>query len=155
MRGIVFQYNSLGVAGSESTAWVAVPYPPLPERVSGLELDLGENGEANSTQWTGKDVKIKWRQASFSFPTEIDDTSPNGADYGGNDVYLKDYKVAVYNASGTLLREEFVTSTNYVYSLEKNSEDAAKQGDTAYRELSFKVWARGRQNQISEQASTL
>jgi hypothetical protein len=148
-------YNSLGVAGSESTAWVAVPYPPLPERVSGLELDLGEDGEANSTQWTGKDVKIKWRQASFSFPTEIDDTSPNGADYGGNDVYLKDYKVAVYNASGTLLREEFVTSTNYVYSLEKNSEDAAKQGDTAYRELSFKVWARGRQNQISEQASTL
>lgn len=151
----VTPYNSLGVAGSESTSWIYIPYPPLPERVSGLELDLGEDGEANSTQWTGKDVKIKWRQASFSFPTEIDDTSPNGADYGGNDVYLKDYKVAVYNASGTLLREEFVTSTNYVYSLEKNSEDAAKQGDTAYRELSFKVWARGRQNQISEQASTL
>ena len=148
-------YNSLGVAGSESTAWVDVPYPPIPNRVSGLELDLGANGEANSTQWTGKDVKIKWRQASFSLSTEINDTEPNGAEYGGNDEYLKDYQVAVYKADGTLLREEFVTTTSYTYSFEKNAEDAAKRGESPYRALSFKVWARGKQNQISEQPAVL
>lgn len=148
-------YNSLGVAGSESTAWVYVPYPPIPNRVSGLELDLGANGEANSTQWTGKDVKIKWRQASFSLSTEINDTEPNGAEYGGNDEYLKDYKVAVYKSDGTLLREEFVTTTSYTYSFEKNAEDAAKRGESPYRTVSFKVWARGKQNQISEQPAVL
>uniref|UniRef100_UPI004048A835 hypothetical protein n=1 Tax=Shewanella sp. TaxID=50422 RepID=UPI004048A835 len=148
-------YNSLGVAGSESTAWVYVPYPAIPNRVSGLELDLGADGEANSTQWTGKDVKIKWRQASFTLSTEINDTEPNGAEYGGNDEYLKDYKVAVYKTDGTLLREEFVTTTSYTYSFEKNYEDAVKRGQSPYRTVSFKVWARGKQNQISEQPAIL
>lgn len=151
----VTPYNYLGVAGSTTSSWLYIPYPPIPSRVSGLELDLGAEGEANATTWTGKDVKIKWRQASFTLSNEINDTEPNGAEYGANDEYLKDYKVAVYKADGTLLREEYVTTTSYVYSFEKNAEDAAKRGDRAYRTVSFKVWARGKQNQISEQAATL
>lgn len=151
----VTPYNYLGVAGSTTTSWVYIPYPPIPSRVSGLELDLGADGEANATTWTGKDVKIKWRQASFTLSNEINDTEPNGAEYGANDEYLKDYKVAVYKADGTLLREEYVTTTSYVYSFEKNAEDAAKRAESPYRTVSFKVWARGKQNQISEQAATL
>ena len=151
----VTPYNYLGVAGSTTTSWVYIPYPPIPSRVSGLELDLGADGEANATTWTGKDVKIKWRQASFTLSNEINDTEPNGAEYGANDEYLKDYKVAVYKADGTLLREEYVTTTSYIYSFEKNAEDAAKRAESPYRTVSFQVWARGKQNQISEQAATL
>lgn len=151
----VTPYNYLGVAGSTTSSWLYIPYPPIPSRVSGLELDLGAEGEGNATQWTGKDVKIKWRQASFTLSSEINDTEPNGAEYGANDEYLKDYKVAVYKADGTLLREEYVTTTSYVYSFEKNAEDAAKRAESPYRTVSFKVWARGKQNQISEQAATL
>lgn len=147
--------NVLGIAGKTSKSFITIPNPPLPNRVSGLELDLGENGESNGTEWTGRDVKIKWRHASFTLPTDINSDEPNGADYGGPDDYLKDYMVSVYNASGVLLRTEYVTTNAYVYTYEKNAEDAAKQGSTAYRTLSFKVWARGKQNQISEKAATL
>jgi len=53
------------------------------------------------------------------------------------------------------LRQEFVPGVTYTYTLEKNLEDAKKQGDTVYRSLTFKVYARGRQNQLSEQAAIL
>lgn len=142
--------NVLGAAGTPLVSFVELPAPPLPNRVSGLELDLGSDGQANASVWTGKDVKIKWRHASFTTGYEINDEEANGAEDGMPDPYLKDYKVAVYNASDTLLREEFVTTNAYVYSFEKNAEDAAKLGQSVYRTLSFKIWARGYQNQISE-----
>lgn len=147
--------NMLGVYGRTITVMFPVPEPPLPGRVSGLEIDLGTDGESNSKQWTGRDVKIKWRPASVTLSYDVNDFEAYGMDSGGLDNYLKDYKVAVYNASGELLREEFVTTESYIYSYEKNAEDAAKYGDTAYRELEFKVWARGKQNQLSEQAAIL
>lgn len=147
--------NVLGIVSDPFIGSFDVPNPPLPNRVSGLELDLGDQGEANATEWTGRDVKLKWRHASFSTSYDLNDLEANGADDGMPDAYFKDYKVAVYNSSGNLLREEFVTTNAYVYTYEKNAEDAAKQGDTAYRTLSFKVWARGKQNQISTQAATL
>lgn len=154
-RVTVTPINVLGVYGSSGFMYLRVPPPPLPSRVSGLELDLGEDGQANATEWTGKDVKIKWRHASFTTSYEVNDQEGNGAEDGMPDPFLKDYKVAVYNGSGDLLREEFVTTNAYVYSYEKNAEDAAKKGDNVYRTLSFKVWARGVQNQISEQAASL
>lgn len=147
--------NMLGVYGKTKTVMFPIPEPPLPSRVSGLEIDLGSDGESNSKQWTGRDVKIKWRPASVTLSYDINDLEAFGLDSGGLDNYLKDYKVAVYNNSGELLREEFVTTEAYIYSYEKNAEDAAKYGDTAYRELEFKVWARGKQNQLSEQPAIL
>lgn len=147
--------NMLGVYGKTRTVMFPIPEPPLPGRVSGLEIDLGTDGESNSKQWTGRDVKIKWRPASVTLSYDVNDFEAFGMDSGGLDNYLKDYKIAVYNASGELLREEFVTTESYIYSYEKNAEDAAKYGDTAYRQLEFKVWARGKQNQLSEQAAIL
>jgi hypothetical protein len=147
--------NILGVYGETESVIFPIPEPPLPGRVSGLEIDLGSDGESNSKEWTGRDAKIKWRPASVTLSYNLNDLEPFGLDSGGLDNYLKDYKVAVYNASGELLREEFVTTEAYVYTYEKNAEDAAKYGDTAYRQLEFKVWARGKQNQLSEQPATL
>jgi hypothetical protein len=147
--------NILGVYGETESVIFPIPEPPLPGRVSGLEIDLGSDGESNSKEWTGRDAKIKWRPASVTLSYDVNDFEAFGLDSGGLDNYLKDFKVAVYNSSGDLLREEFVTTEAYVYTYEKNAEDAAKYGDTPYRELEFKVWARGKQNQLSEQPATL
>jgi len=147
--------NQMGVSSATRPLNFTVPAPPIISRVSGLELDLGENGEAHGTEWTGKDVKIKWRPAAVETSFEINDEEPYGAESGFTDWYLKDYLVEVYNASDDLLRQEFVPGVTYTYTLEKNLEDAKKQGDTVYRSLTFKVYARGRQNQLSEQAAIL
>ena len=145
----------MGVSGSAVTVAVYIPPPPVLPRVSDLELDLGENGEANSIEFTGKDVKIKWRPAAYYSSYEFNDEEPYGAGSGYPDWYLKDYLVEVYNESDQLLRQEFVPGVSYIYTLEKNFEDAKKQGDFVYRTLKFKVYARGRQNQLSEQAAIL
>lgn len=147
--------NQLGVSSATYPLNFTVPAPPIISRVSGLELDLGENGEAHGTEWTGKDVKIKWRPAAVETSFEINDEEPYGAESGFTDWYLKDYLVEVYNASDELLRQEFIPGVTYTYTLEKNLEDAKKQGDTVYRSLTFKVYARGRQNQLSSQAAIL
>jgi hypothetical protein len=147
--------NIFDVVGETSTIFFPIPEPPLLDKVSGLEIDLGADGEAHSLVWTGKDCKIKWRPASLTFSFDVNDYEAYGIDSGSPDDYLKDYKIAVYNSSDELLREEFVTTTAYVYTYEKNSEDAAKYGDAPYRDLTFKIWARGKQNQLSEQAATL
>jgi hypothetical protein len=147
--------NQLGVSGSAVSLAVYIPPPPMIPRVSGLELDLGKNGEAHSLEFTGKDVKLKWRHAAFESSFEINDEEPYGADSGFPDWYLKDYQVEVYNSSDELLRQEFTQDNSYIYSLEKNLEDAKKQGDSVYRTLKFKVYARGRQNQLSDQAAIL
>ena len=147
--------NQLNVSGSAVSLAVYIPPPPMVPRVSGLELDLGLNGEAHSTEFTGKDVKLKWRHAAIESSFEINDEEPYGADSGFPDWYLKDYQVEVYNSSDELLRQEFTQNNSYIYSLEKNIEDAKKQGDSVYRTLKFKVYARGRQNQLSEQAAIL
>jgi len=147
--------NQIGVSGSAVTVAVYIPPPPIISRVSGLEIDLGQDGESHGTKWTGKDVKIKWRPAAVESSFEINDEEPYGAESGFTDWYLKDYLVEVYNASDELLRQEFVPGVTYTYTLEKNLEDAKKQGDTVYRSLTFKVYARGRQNQLSEQAAIL
>jgi len=147
--------NQLGVSGTAVSLAVYIPPPPMIPRVSGLELDLGLNGEAHSLEFTGKDVKLKWRHAAINSSFEINDEEPYGADSGFPDWYLKDYQVEVYNSSDELLRQEFTQDNSYIYSLEKNLEDAKKQGDSVYRTLKFKVYARGRQNQLSDQAAIL
>ena len=147
--------NQMGVSATPVVEAIYIPPPPIISRVSGLELDLGENGEAHGNEWTGKDVKIKWRPAAVESSYEINDEEPYGAESGYSDWYIKDYLVEVYNSSDFLLRQEFVTGVTYIYTLEKNLEDAKKQGDIAYRALTIKVYARGRQNQLSEQAAIL
>ena len=60
--------NQMGVSATPVVEAIYIPPPPIISRVSGLELDLGENGEAHGNEWTGKDVKIKWRPAAVEKP---------------------------------------------------------------------------------------
>ena len=146
--------NTVGVTSIYSLLSFEIPVPPLQAKVSGLEVDLGgEFGESNGTEWTGRDAKIKWRPASYYMSPEIDEAS-EGADTGSTDWYFKDYRVEVHGSSG-LLREEYVTDSWYIYTFEKNAEDAAKNGVSPYRNLTFKVWARGRYNQLSNQPAII
>jgi len=146
--------NTLGVNGTPYTVGVTIDPPPVPD-VKGVELDLGGDGQGNETEWTGKDCKIKWRAGTLSFSYSVlNGEDPNGAGYGAIDAYIKDFMVEVYNGT-TLLRTEYVTDTWYTYTYEKNAEDAVKQSATPYRDLNFKIWARGRQNQISENVAVL
>lgn len=148
--------NSHGSHSDAVSAYVEVAAPDVPN-VSGLEIDLGgENGEANGTTWTGADCKIKWRPASTEYSYEINDNEPHGASSGGKDFFIKDYQVEVRNSSGVLLRTEYVTDTWYIYTQEKNLEDAVKQSATLpYRDLQFSVWTRGYFGQVSEVAAKL
>lgn len=145
--------NALGRGGTTNSIYFEVPPPPLPDKISGLEIDLGEEGEANGDEWTGRDVKIKWREGSVEGSHEVD--TSGGISFGGSDSYIKDYQVKVYNPSGIKLRTEYVTDTWYIYTYEKNAEDAAKNSTGPYRQLSFYVKARGIHNQLSEVVAIL
>lgn len=145
--------NRLGVLGNTFDMNVSVPPPPVPDRVSGLEIDLGEDGEANSTEWTGRDVKIKWRKGTASWPAEVENDSLEF--YASSDNHIKEYMIWVYNPSGYVIRRDYVTDTFYTYTYEKNAEDAAKNGDTPYRTLTFKVKAKSVNNVLSERWATL
>jgi hypothetical protein len=153
---LISSVNSLGARSDVLVGHFDLEIP-LVYRPSGLELDLGsEDGEANGTVWSGEDCKIKWRPSSVNYSYDINDEEPNGASSGGVDYYVKDFQVDVYNSSDELLRTEYVTDTWYIYTQEKNYEDAVKQGDSeAYRELSFKVWTRGYFGQLSDEAAIL
>ena len=146
--------NSVGAASQWSdTYFIEYAPPQLPNRVTGLELDLGGEGGGLGSEWTGKDVKIKWRAGS----TTNQDLSNEqfGADDGGPDPQIKDYQVEVLDQSGNQLREEYVTDLWYIYSYEKNAEDYARvNGEPgANRYLQIAVRMRGMQNQLSEAAT--
>ena len=148
--------NPHGVHSPSVTAYIEIESQPVPN-VTGLEIDLGgEDGEANGTSWSGKDCKIKWRASSTQYSYEMNNNEPNGASSGGPDYFIKDYQVDVYNGSDTLLRTEYVTDTWYIYTQEKNLEDAVKQSATEpYRDLQFHVWTRGYFGQRSAIAAKL
>ena len=153
----VYAKNIAQVYSSGESLDFTVTVQSLPPRITGLELDLGsEYGAANGTIFTGSDAKIKWRAASTTEYYELGQ-EPYGADSGFVDWYIKDYQVEVYDPSNNLLRREFVTDTFYVYTWEKNAEDYIKINSIsgANREVTFKVWARGRQNQLSESPAIL
>jgi len=148
----VTTYGSLTAPDTET---FTISAPEMPIRVSGLEIDDGADGESNGTAWGGKDCKIKWRLASVGYAYDIDDQEPQGAESGAPDLYLKDYLVQVYSSSGVLLRSAYVVDPWYVYTHEQNAQDSAKAGLAVQRTLGFKVYARGKQNQLSTQAAIL
>jgi hypothetical protein len=86
----------------------------------------------------------------------MNNNEPNGASSGGPDYFIKDFEVVVKDSSGTTLRTEYVTDTWYIYTKEKNLEDAVEQSATEpYRDLQFEVVARGYFGQVSETPARL
>ena len=140
--------NSLGTPSSWVQLTASITRSPVIERVSGLEIF----GQGNNTEFTGRDVKLAWRESSLTDSYDFDQ-EPFGADSGARDVFFKDYEIRVFSATGVRLRTEQVTDNFYTYTYEKNAEDylALHAGSPgAHRTLTFEVYQRGRQNQISE-----
>lgn len=137
---------------SEDEADKVVPAPP----VTGLELF--EQG--NDPVFGGRDAKAVWRKASVTEWVEMGSEGQQGASKGALDLYFKDYQVEVWaDVGGTLslVRTEWVTDPQFVYTYEKNAEDHQREAGAAgaWRAFEFRVYCRGRQNQISPQAARL
>jgi len=138
--------------GPEDEADQVVPAPP----VTGMELFQ----QGNDTVFGGKDVKVVWRKNSVTEWVEMGAEGRQGAGKGALDLYFKDYQVEVWaDVAGLLqlVRTEWVVDPEFIYTYEKNAEDFARETGSAgaWREMEFRVYCRGRQNQISAQAARL
>lgn len=116
---------------------------PVPD-VRGLEL----YGQANDTDFDGRDAKFVWRESSI---TEWQALGWDAAKLGARDLYFRDYEVTVYDIeTGQIRRTEHVVDPEYTYSYEKNVEDSKRLGlPGPRRQFRVEVVARGRQSQVS------
>jgi hypothetical protein len=139
--------NSLGVSSPYSATQTAeVQVLPVPD-VSGLEIF----GRGNSEIFGGKHCRLTWRKSSMSQSFDIG-SELWGANSGALDYYFKDYVIKVSKTDGTLLRTEYVTDENYIYTFEHNAED---NGGVALREFVVQVWQRGKYGQLSAIPATI
>lgn len=147
-------YGASAWAAAEHTAIILgeLPpdaIPPVPS-VRGLEL----YGQANDTNFTGRDAKFVWREAS---ETEWVALGHEPLDQGRRDQYFRDYEIRVYDVqTGELRRTEHTVDPEYTYTYERNVEDSQRLKLAGpRRQVRFEVYARGRQSQYSERAARL
>lgn len=127
----------------------------LPPDVSGLEL----LGQGHNTAFVGKDAKFQWRRSSIDGGVGLDSLGREllgvGADRNATAVF-KYYRIEVYNSDGTTLRRrEYRTDPTYIYSYEKNYEDAQRISGSVVRAFTVKVWAQDIYNQLSAKPAVL
>lgn len=136
-----FQYTIEGIP--ELADRINVPV------VQGLEVF--ENG--NNNEFSGSDAKFTWKKTRaiqnntvvgpIIDPTELD-------------AFFKDYYVTIRNTDGTIRRQESVKDEFYVYTLEKNKEDAVELGeDYPVREFLIEVIMRTSVGAESPRPATL
>jgi hypothetical protein len=144
-----FAVNRNGVYSSVIEDTITLPVAP-PDDALALgqitDLQLQQGGSV----FTGRDVKITWSlvtpQSTFASEAGL---SGSENSKGIADPMFQDCLVSVFAVDGettTLLREESVIDTNYVYSYEKNFEDT--EGSPS-RELMFSVVYRDRYARLS------
>lgn len=112
--------------------------------VTGLELfDQG-----NDTNFVGRDAKFSWNKTNFSEWVNLGLEGLKGASTTSLAEYFRDYEVVVSDPiTGEIRRTEYVTDNFYIYSWEKNREDAARLGDLEpLRQFKVSVVMRSRQN---------
>lgn len=108
--------------------------------------------------FTGRDCNIMWRlnsrNGSYEFGSE-----DAGADAGALDADFKDWEVRVANVeTGAVVRTEYVTSPNYVYSYDKNYADFKKfsyYGYSAARHFQVKLRVRHKDNTLGPEVAAL
>lgn len=122
---------------------------PVPD-VRGLEL----YGQANNTDFAGRDAKFVWRESSI---TEWEALGWGAAKLGARDLYFRDYEVTVHDIeTGQIRRTEHVVDPEYTYSYERNVEDSQRLGIAGpRRQFRVEVVARGRQSQVSRMPARL
>lgn len=123
--------------------------PPVPS-VRGLEL----YGQANDTDFTGRDAKFVWREASVIEWVEL---GHEGIDQGRRDQYFRDYEVRIIDVeTDEVRRTEHVVDPEYTYTYERNVEDSRRLGiDGPRRQFRVEVVVRGRQSQVSARPARL
>ncbi|MFW6855395.1 host specificity factor TipJ family phage tail protein [Burkholderia gladioli] len=96
--------------------------------------------------WSGRDCKITWNYnsvtGSFEFGSET-----AGADQGTRDPQFKDYRVQVFDRTGTILRRtEYTQDPTYTYTFDKNFADGPE------RYIQFQIAQRDVFNNIGKPA---
>jgi hypothetical protein len=104
--------------------------------VTGLALKTG------GTTFAGRQAEIVW---STDAATVLGSTYASGA--GGQSPWFRDYQIDVYSGS-TLLRSEYDTSGDYIYTYDKNIQDGGPR-----RTVSFTIRARDNYGNYSNSAS--
>ena len=93
------------------------PKPITVPPIRRLELINRVDNDENWNQFKSSDAEFKWAKTSVTYGGNIINTS------GRTDLHLTGYKVRVLKSDGKILREESVTDSYYVYTLEKNKKD--------------------------------
>lgn len=133
--------------GFSISPWTYLPIdvetPILPGEVTNLKL----NDDTLTTFAT--------RDASFSWDDVVTMVEEDAEiiDKVGSAFVWKDYEVRVLTTADALLRTEYTRSPNYVYTFDKNAQDALLVGGiTARRAFKIEVRLRGHQGQVSSPA---
>jgi len=93
------------------------PKPITVPPIRRLELINRVDNDENWNKFKSSDAEFKWAKTSVTSGGNIINTS------GRTDLHLTGYKVRVLKSDGKILREESVTDSYYVYTLEKNKKD--------------------------------
>lgn len=138
------------VQGYAVSDWVYLPLqvgaPSVPATVTNLRL--ANPSPSSALQFDATDAHFVWDDVLTQ------QTAATGIAGHGLVNYLLDYRVSVYDATtNALLRTEYMTSPEYVYTLAKNQSDSAALGYTARRSFKVVVAIRGKQGQISSTAT--
>lgn len=122
------QGKNLSTAPTDQITLSASSYPRDPE---GLTI----SGQENATIFDGLDCKFEWKRATIDvmFATVLD------------------YKLQIL-VSGSIVREEFVTDTSYVYTYGKNFGD---NGGTPTSTYTIRIWARSVGRVLSKKSISL
>lgn len=126
-------YNSAAKAGGSTIAEVTVPLierdtetsdggqadAPVDIKVPnirGLEL-VNRITDSDWDKFKSPNAEFRWLKMSNTFGGTVDQVN------GAVDLHLEGYKVRVSKADGTILREELVKDSSYVYTFDKNKKD--------------------------------
>lgn len=131
------------------SATITVSTGARPPDVSGLELV----GQGNDATFVGKDAKFRWHDRARTGGLGLEPLGQETLGIGAGliDPLFKQYRVEIYNTGGlTLRRLEYTVNADYVYSYERNYEDARLMPNGAVvRTFTLKVWQQDIFNQLS------
>ena len=141
--------NGAGYVSPIAISSITTPNPSTERiytypNVTGLEL-VGagtDQGQGNSEEFTGQDIRLQWRLSSDSVTFEYGSDDAEAAGGGGIvPLTLSGYRIEIYHPGDTEARQEyFTTDPNFTYTYDKNFEDGE---GAASRSVSFEIWAFG------------
>jgi hypothetical protein len=139
----VYSINKIGIRNNDPvdasiTLTGATVGPPATP--TGLEIDDGGVGQGLTTTFSGRDCKVRWRlNAPYGGAGSLEPQQPAGI-AGMDWAVVRDFKVEVWDATGTILiREEFTTDKFYTYTYAKNYEDTS---GVPRRSFQFQIYQR-------------